>query len=305
MGISAADVKRLREQTGAGMMDCKKALSENENDFEKAVDFLRKKGLAAAAKKQSRVAAEGLVSSFVDSGLGVMVEVNCETDFVAKNDDFKEFTTSISKHISTTKPSTIEELMESKLTSGQTVEEQVNELTLKIGEKIAVRRFTTVATQGAGTVGSYIHGGKIGVLLNISTDKTDESNADFAEYVKDVCMHVAASDVKFISADEIDESFKKREADIYTAQLQDQGKPAEMIPKIVQGKLNKLATEVCLNEQKFVKNPDVSIKQLTKEISEKIGDKITISGFLKYTLGEGIEKRQDNLAEEVAKMTQS
>jgi len=213
MSISASTVKELREKTGAGMMDCKKALNECSGDLEKAVDFLRKKGLAAAQKKQSRVAAEGAIGSYIHGGkIGVLVEVNCETDFVAKNDDFKNF-------------------------------------------------------------------------------------------VKDVAMHIAAADPKFLKAEDMDESFRNREAEIYSAQLKDQGKPENMIPKIVEGKLSKLASEVCLYDQAFVKNPDVKIGDLVNELTLKIGEKIAIRRFVKFNLGEGIEKREDNLADEVAKMT--
>lgn len=213
MSFSAGDVKNLREQTGAGMMACKEALSETKGNFEQAVDYLRKKGLAAASKKQGRIASEGLVGTYVHSGrIGVMVEVNCETDFVAKSEDFQVF-------------------------------------------------------------------------------------------VKDVAMHIAAADPKFVAAAEIDEAFKKREADIYAAQLQEQGKPAAMIPKIVEGKLAKLASEVCLLEQAFVKNPDLKIQDLINQLTLKIGEKIAIRRFVKFNLGEGIEKKKDNLAEEVAKMT--
>lgn len=303
MAISAADVKRLREQTGAGMMDCKKALSENNGDFEAAVDFLRKKGLAAAAKKQGRVAAEGLIGSYVEGNYGVLLEVNCETDFVAKNDDFKNFVDGLSKHIATAKPSNVEELLGTTYNGKLSVQDTVNELTLKIGEKIAVRRFDSVEISGKGGIGTYLHGGKIGVLVEFKAQNVDASNAEFAEYMKDICMHVAATDASFINADEIDEDFKNREADIYAAQLKDQGKPENMISKIVEGKLAKLATEVCLVEQKFVKDPDLSIKDFTAQVSKKLGDSITISKFLKFKLGDGIEKRQDNLADEVAKMT--
>ena len=214
MGISASDVKNLREQTGAGMMDCKKALNETNGNFEKAIDFLRTKGLAAAQKKQGRVAAEGQIGSYIHGGkIGVLVEVNCETDFVAKNEDFQRF-------------------------------------------------------------------------------------------VKDVAMHIAAADPKFIASDEMDEGFKNREAEIYAGQLKEQGKPENMISKIVEGKLAKLASEVCLLEQKWVKNPDLSIKDLMNEITLKIGEKISIRRFVKFNLGEGIEKKkEDNLADEVAKMT--
>jgi elongation factor Ts len=214
MGISAKEVKELREQTGAGMMDCKKALGESGGDFEKAVDFLRKKGLAAAQKKQGRIAAEGTVGSYIHGGkIGVMVEVNCETDFVAKNDDFKQF-------------------------------------------------------------------------------------------VKDVAMHIAAANPQFLKEEDMDKNFLNREVEIYTAQLVEQGKPEKMIPKIVEGKLGKLAEEVCLYHQKFIKDTDKTINDLVNDITLKVGEKVAIRRFVKYNLGEGIEKRQDNLAEEVAKMSQ-
>jgi elongation factor Ts len=206
-------VKELREKTGAGMMDCKKALSETNGDFEKAVDYLRKKGLAAAAKKQSRIAAEGLVGSYIHGGrIGVLVEVNCETDFVAKN-------------------------------------------------------------------------------------------LGFQELVKDIAMHIAASDTRFVRAEEMDQNFVQREKSIYADQLREQGKPEAMINKIVEGKVAKLASEVCLYEQKWVKNPDLTIGDLINESTLKIGEKINVRRFSKYTLGEGIEKKQENFAEEIAKMT--
>lgn len=213
MAITAGAVKELREKTGAGMMDCKKALSENGGDMQKAVDYLRKKGLAAVAKKQSRVAAEGTIASYIHGGkIGVMVEVNCETDFVGKNEDFQNL-------------------------------------------------------------------------------------------AKDIAMHIAASDPKFINADDIDENYKKKEAEIYAGQLKEQGKPENMIPKIVEGKLAKLAKEVCLLEQAFVKNPDQTVGELINEATLKIGEKLSVRRFVRYNLGEGIEKKEDNLADEVAKMT--
>jgi elongation factor Ts len=213
MTINPSHVKELREKTGAGMMDCKKALSETNGDFEKAVDYLRKKGLAAAAKKQSRIAAEGLVGSYIHGGrIGVLVEVNCETDFVAKN-------------------------------------------------------------------------------------------LGFQELVKDIAMHIAASDTRFVRAEEMDQNFVQREKSIYADQLREQGKPEAMINKIVEGKVAKLASEVCLYEQKWVKNPDLTIGDLINESTLKIGEKISVRRFSKYTLGEGIEKKQENFAEEIAKMT--
>ena len=300
--FTAKEVKELREKTGAGMMDCKKALSESNGDLEAAVDFLRKKGLAAAAKKASRVAAEGLIGAVVEGNVGVLVEINCETDFVAKNSDFQNFVDQVANHLVSSNASTVEELREEKLGS-QTVQEAVQELTLKIGEKIDVRRFAKTKLQGEGKVGSYVHGGKIGVLVSLGTDSVEAAKKpEFNELVNDLCLHVAAADPKFLTADEIDEDFKKREATVYEAQLKEQGKPENMIPNIIKGKLNKLASEVCLMDQKFVKNPDLSVSKLLKEYEAKVGAKISVASFQKINLGEGIEKKQDNLAEEVAKL---
>lgn len=293
MAISASDVKNLREMTGAGMMDCKKALNECDGNVETAVDYLRKKGLAAAKKKQSRVAAEGAVVSAVDGKKGVVVEVNCETDFVSKGDDFQNFANSIAQYLLDKEPASIETVKEEK-------GDDINELTLKLGEKIDVRRFELVKTEGA--LGSYNHGGKIGALVDVNTT-ADVTNVDVQELLKDLSMHVAAASPSFLNAGDIDDDFKKKESDIYAAQLRDEGKPEEMIEKIVQGKLKKLASEVCLMNQKFVKNPDQTIEQLVQEVSKKVGSEIVVKAFHKLNLGEGIEKKEDNLADEVAKMT--
>tara|TARA_Y100000590_G_C15511084_1_gene935443 strand:+ start:42 stop:959 length:918 start_codon:yes stop_codon:yes gene_type:complete len=305
MAFTAKEVKELREKTGAGMMDCKKALTENNGDIEAAIDFLRQKGLAAAAKKATRVAAEGLIGGVVEGNVGALVEINCETDFVAKNDDFKGFVTSVANHLVTSSATTVDELKNDKM-GGSTLQEVIQELTLKIGEKIDVRRFLRRNLSGEGKVGSYIHGGKIGVLVEVATDSADVTKKpEFQELVNDLCLHVAASDPKFLTADQIDEDYKQREAKVYRAQLLEQGKPENMIDNIIKGKLNKLASEICLMDQKFVKDPDFSIAKLLKSVEEKVGGKITINGFDKINLGEGIEKKEDNLADEVAKMTRS
>jgi len=305
MSFTAKDVKELREKTGAGMMDCKKALSENNGDLEAAVDFLRQKGLAAAAKKATRVAAEGLIGGVVEGNIGGLVEINCETDFVAKNDDFKNFVTSVANHLIGSSAKDVESLKSEKL-NGKTLQEVIQELTLKIGEKIDIRRFEKKTLTGEGKVGSYVHGGKIGVLVEVATENAAAAkSADFEELVNDLCLHVAAAEPKFLDASGIDEDFKAREAKVYTAQLKEQGKPENMIENIVKGKLNKLASEICLLEQKFVKNPDLSISALIKEFEGKVGSKITVASFSRIKLGDGIEKVTDNLAEEVAKMTQA
>ena len=299
MAISAGDVKKLREMTGAGMMACKEALKSTDGDLEKAVDELRKKGLAQAEKKQGRVAAEGTVVSLVEGNVGVLLEVNCETDFVSKGADFQGFANDVANVVLKSRPADITALLDAKMPSGSSVKEASTELTLKCGEKVDVRRFTLVELSDSGKIGSYNHGGRIGVLVSLKTDL----GAKVDELVKDVCMHVAAAAPTFLHADDIDEAFKKREADIYRAQLIEQGKPENMIDKIIEGKLNKLASEVCLLDQKFVKDPDFSVKKLVDQAAKDLGGEITIVGFEKLNLGEGIEKKEDNLAEEVAKMT--
>ena len=305
MAFTAKDVKELREKTGAGMMDCKKALTENNGDIEQAIDFLRQKGLAAAAKKATRIAAEGLISGVVEGNVGVLVEINCETDFVAKNDDFTSFTTNVANYLVSSSAVDVD-AFKAETFSGKTLQETIQELTLKIGEKIDVRRFMKKTLSGDGKVGSYIHGGKIGVLVEVSADSAETANKpEFSELVNDLCLHVAAADPKFLDASSIDEDYKARESKVYEAQLIEQGKPEKMIANIIKGKLNKLASDICLLDQKFVKNPDLSITKLIKEVEAKTGGKITLKSFDRVKLGEGIEKKVDNLAEEVAKLTQA
>ena len=305
MAFTAKDVKELREKTGAGMMDCKKALTENNGDLEAAIDYLRQKGLAAAAKKATRVAAEGLIGGVVEGAVGALVEVNCETDFVAKNDDFKGFVNKLANHLVTSTASSVEALKAENF-GERTLDETIQELTLKIGEKIDVRRFVKKTMSTEGKVGSYIHGGKIGVLVEVTADTAETAKKpEFQELVNDICLHVAASDPRFLTADQIDEDYKEREAKVYRAQLLEQGKPENMIDNIIKGKLNKLASEICLMDQKFVKDPDLSVAKLVKEVEAKTGGKIAIASFEKINLGEGIEKKDDNLADEVAKLTKA
>lgn len=302
MAYTAADVKNLRETTGAGMMDCKKALDEV-GDFQKAVDYLRAKGLAAAAKKQSRVAAEGMIAACVKGKLASLVEVNCETDFVAKNDAFQEFTNAAANIAVDGNINSIEKLLEAKTANGLTIKDNISELTIKIGEKIDVRRVEVMALEGNGMIGSYVHSGKIGVLCRVETDKDVNENEAFKELVKDLCMQIAAANPQFLDASEIDEDFKNKEAEIYAAQLKEQGKPEAMIPNIVKGKLNKLASEVCLYEQSFVKDPDTTIGKLIEATAKTVGASIKVTKFTKLNLGEGIQKKEENFAEEIAKLT--
>jgi len=303
MAYSAADVKNLRESTGAGMMDCKKALDECGGEFQKAVDYLRAKGLAAAAKKQSRIAAEGLVSAVVKGKLAAVVEVNCETDFVAKNSDFQAFAGTVANVTVDANVNSIEALLTCKAPNGLTIKDNISELTIKIGEKIDVRRVETVKLDGNGMIGSYVHSGKIGVLCKVETDKDVTSNEAFKDLVKDLCMQIAAANPQFLNANEIDEDFKAKEAEIYAAQLKEQGKPEAMIPNIVKGKLNKLASEVCLYEQAFVKDPDMTVGKLVEATSKTVGATIKVTKFVKFNLGEGIQKKEENFAEEIAKIS--
>ena len=291
MAISASDVKLLREKTGAGMMACKNALNETNGNFEEAVDYLRKKGLAAAQKKQSRTAAEGMIVNVVRDGKAVLLEVNCETDFVAKGEDFINFSKQAADYVIDNEVDSVEVLKDKK-------SEDTNEFTLKCGEKIDLRRL--VYRKSSNYFGHYNHGGKIGVLVEAEVDNPSEG---VDELLKDLSMHVAAANPTFLNADQIDQDFKNREAKIYTDQLKEQGKPENMIPQIVEGKLKKLATEVCLLEQKFVKNPDISVSKHIEETSKGLGATLKLISFETITLGEGVEKREDNLADEVAKMT--
>lgn len=302
MAYTAADVKNLRETTGAGMMDCKKALDETQ-DFQKAVDYLRAKGLAAAAKKQSRVAAEGLIAAVVKGKLGSLVELNCETDFVAKNDSFQAFVQTAANVAVDGKITSVQTLLGAKGPKGITLQDEVSELTIKIGEKIDLRRVELMTLEGNGLIGSYVHSGKIGVLCKIEADKDVSGNEAVKELAKDLCMQIAAANPTFLNASQIDEAFKAREAEVYAAQLKEQGKPEAMIPNIVKGKLNKLATDVCLYEQAFVKDPDTTVAKLIETVGKTAGVTLKVTKFTKFNLGEGIEKKQENFAEEIAKLS--
>jgi elongation factor Ts len=302
MAYTAADVKNLRETTGAGMMDCKKALDET-GDFQKAVDYLRAKGLAAAAKKQSRIAAEGVIAAVVKGKLATLVEVNCETDFVAKNDEFQKFASSAANVAVDANVSDVETLLASKSTNGLTIKDNISELTIKIGEKIDLRRVESMKLEGYGLIGSYVHSGKIGVLCKIESNVDIANSDDVKNLVKDISMQIAAASPQFLNASDIDESYKAKEAEIYAAQLKEQGKPDAMIPNIVKGKLAKLASEVCLYEQSFVKDPDTTVGKLIEAVAKKAGATLKVTQFKKLNLGEGIQKKEENFAEEIAKMT--
>ena len=281
MNITATMVKELREKTGAGMMDAKKALVEVDGDMDKAMELLRQKGMASADKKMGRIAAEGRVGSYVSDSVGAMVEVNCETDFVAKNEEFIELTNNLAELVASANPADVEALMATVCPKcGKTVEEALKEKIASIGEKITVRRF--VRYEGA--VATYIHGGKIGVLL--STDKADEVTA------KDVCLHIASSAPEFVSRADIPASVIEEETRIEMGKEDIANKPEQIRAKIVEGRVNKLMAQKCLVEQAFVKNPDQTIEQY-------ISGKFSINKFDRFVLGEGLEKRNENFADEV------
>lgn len=287
MAITAQMVKELREKTGAGMMDCKKALQEVDGDLEKAVDLLREKGIAKAAKKGDRIAAEGLTSVKVNGNEAVILEVNSETDFVAKNEGFQTLVGELADHILAKKPANVEEALTGTMDNGATVEAHINAAVSKIGEKLSLRRFEVKTKTDNDAFGAYLHmGGRIGVLTVIE-GTNDEAAA------KDVSMHIAALNPKYVSRDEVSADEVERERQVLTQQALNEGKPENIVAKMVEGRLGKYFEDVCLNDQSFVKNPDQKVRQFVESKGGKIRD------FVRYEVGEGIEKREDNFAEEV------
>lgn len=299
--ITAQAVKELRERTGAGMMDCKKALTETNGDMEKAVEVLREKGLAAAAKKAGRVAAEGVVKTFISEDMkkGAIVEVNCETDFVADNVEFIEFAGKVAEMAANSTVTTVEELVALKYNDEKTVQEVLTELIAKIGENMTVRRFERVALEN-GVVQSYIHGGgRIGVLVQLACDA---NSGELVQVAKDVCMQIAAANPLFLSQAEVDSKALETEKEIYRAQALNEGKPEKIVEKMVEGRIKKYYKEVCLLDQPWVKDADKSISKYLEEKSKEVGSPITVQKYFRFERGEGIEKKEENFAEEVAKM---
>ena len=295
--ITAQSVKELREKTGAGMMDCKKALTECEGDIEKAVDWLREKGIAKAAKKSGRIAAEGLTRAAVEGNTGVIFEVNSETDFVAKNDDFKAFVADAAEMALNTTASTIEALLEENHAEGKALKDVLNDRIATIGEKLDFRRFETITSEGQ--ISGYIHGaGKIGVLVELLTDARDERVLTLG---KDIAMQVAAMNPKYVSRDDVDAEYLAHETEVLTAQALNEGKPANIVEKMIKGRLEKELKEVCLLEQVFVKDSDLTIKKLVANTAKEVGSDIQVGRVVRFEVGEGIEKKEENFAEEVAK----
>lgn len=302
MAFTAQDVKSLREKTGCGMMDCKKALTEANGNMDKAIDFLREQGLAKAAKKSSRIAAEGIAYAYTneDHTVGVALEVNAETDFVAKNAEFQIFVKNVAETILSTNPTDVADLLtKTAIGTEMTVADLLQEKIQTIGENIIIRRFQRFE----GTVAAYIHmGGKISVLVNFETNSEVASKAEFATYAKDIAMQVAAAAPSYLNKTEVPDEVLEHEKKIMTEQVINEGKPEAIAQKIVMGKIGKYYEENCLVNQIFVKDNKIKIDQYTANIAKELGGNITIKGFVRFEKGEGLEKRSDDFAAEVASM---
>ncbi len=301
MNFTAQDVKALREKTGCGMMDCKKALTEADGDMDKAIDFLREQGLAKAAKKASRIAAEGIAYAVTNAEgtIGVDIEVNAETDFVAKNAEFQEFVKTLAQTVMDTNPTDVDDLL-TKTAVGTDVKvaDLLQEKIQTIGENIKIRRFARFD----GAVATYIHAaGKIGVMVNFETTADTSSDA-FKVYAKDIAMQIAAANPTYLDKTQVTPEVLEHEKKIMTEQVINEGKPQAIAEKIVMGKIGKFYEENCLVNQIFVKDNKLTIEQYTKQVAKELGATIVIKAFVRFEKGEGLEKREDNFAEEVASM---
>ena len=302
MAFTAADVKNLREMTGVGMMDCKKALAASDGDMDKAIEYLREKGLAASAKKAGRIAAEGMAYATVIDGMGVVVEVNAETDFVGKNDKFVGFVKGVAATVAKEKPADLDALMACKYADTElTVTEQQQEMVLVIGENIKVRRFARFAD---GVSVAYVHaGGKIGVLVNLETNLTAEQ---VEEAGKDAAMQIAALNPRFWDKSQVTDEVLESEKKIMMVQMANDpkmaNKPEQVREKIVLGKLNKFYTENCLLQQEFVKDNDLTVEKYLAAAAKALGGKVTFKDAVRFEKGEGIEKKEENFAAEIASM---
>ncbi|MFC9538319.1 translation elongation factor Ts [Lysinibacillus sp. NPDC056959] len=285
--ITAQLVKELREKTGAGMMDCKKALVQTDGDLDAAIDFLREKGLSSAAKKADRIAAEGTTYILENGNEAIILEVNAETDFVSKNDKFQVLVASLAEQLLAAKPATVEAALELANAEGVKVVDQISSAIATIGEKITLRRFEVKTKTDADAFGSYLHmGGRIGVLVTL------EGSTDAAA-AKDVAMHIAAINPTYVSRDEVSAEEVERERKVLTEQALNEGKPENIVAKMVEGRLGKYFEDVCLLDQTFVKNSDQKVRDFVASTGG------SVNGFVRYAVGEGIEKREDNFAEEV------
>ena len=309
MGFTAADVKNLREMTGVGMLDCKKALAESDGDMDKAVEYLREKGLAAAQKKAGRIAAEGMACAVVADGIGAMVEVNAETDFVAQNDKFIEFSKNVAAVVAKENPADLDALLAKPYpATGRTVQEEQQEMVLVIGENIKIRRFTRFAD---GVTVPYNHmAGRIGVLVNMEVSAGLEANETVTELGKDIAMQIAAMNPSFLDKSDVNQDTLDKEREILMAQAKAENetakkpKPDNILEKMVEGRISKYYEENCLLQQAFVKENKVSVEQHVAAVAKELGGSITVKSFVRYEKGEGIEKKEDNFAAEVASMMQ-
>lgn len=297
--ITAEMVKELRERTGAGMMDCKKALTSADGDIEKAIEILREKGLAAAAKKAGRVASEGLVETYIseDGVFGAIVELNCETDFVGKNEDFIAFNKNIAKQAALSNAKDTQELMNEKYIAGEsTVKETLTALIAIIGENMNLRRFERFVKNENGILKDYIHGGgRIGVMIQLAC----RNEVEIQELAKDIAMQIAAASPLYITRDQVTADIIEKEKEIFKVQAMNEGKPEDIAEKMVQGRLQKFYKEVCLMEQLWIRDQDYTIKRLLEEKSKEIGAEISIKKFVRFEKGEGIEKKNEDFAAEV------
>ncbi|WP_305046996.1 translation elongation factor Ts [Geoalkalibacter sp.] len=302
MSITASMVSELREKTGAGMMDCKKALTEAAGNMEEAIDILRKKGLSAAAKKSGRVAAEGLVVAAGEGDCGVLVEVNAETDFVAKNEAFQKFTAAVAEVVLRQAPTDVEALKALAFPgTGRSVGEELTHQIATIGENMNIRRFARFEAK-PGAVAAYIHGaGKIGTLVELQTEKG--ASEEVKALARQIAMHVAAANPQYLVRAEVPADVLERERDIMSVKAKESGKPDNIIPKIVEGQLNKFYGEVCLTEQAYVIDPDQKVEQVVKALAKTLGTEIKLTRFARFQLGEGLEKKVDDFAAEVAALT--
>jgi elongation factor Ts len=305
--VTPAMVKEIREITGAGMLDCKKALEESDGDIEKAKVILREKGLAAAAKKAGRVATEGMVQAYVqESSTGVLVEINSETDFVAKNDLFREFSSDVAKQIAKSDVADVSILLQQPYFNDEalTIQQLLNEKIAKIGENITIRRFVRYESAGNSVIESYIHGGgKIGVLVEILAQNAAANQDAIRELAREVAMQIAAENPKYIARAEVPTDELDKEKEILRNQALNEGKPEKIVDRMVEGRISKYYEEVCLSEQTYFRNQDVTIAQLVKDRAAKIGDTLEIARFARFQLGEGLEKKQDDFVAEVMAQT--
>ncbi|NOY13630.1 MAG: elongation factor Ts [Deltaproteobacteria bacterium] len=302
MSITAAMVSELRKKTGAGMMDCKKALTETAGNMDDAVDFLRKKGLSAAAKKSGRVAAEGMVVAASEGSIGALVEVNAETDFVAKNDAFKAFAAGIAQVVLAAPGSDDVEALKALPypETGRTVAEELTHQIATIGENMDIRRFERIDA-GQGVVSSYVHGaGKIGVLVELQTESTD---GRVAELGRQIAMHVAAAAPQYLTRDDVPSVVVDKEKEIMRVKALDSGKPENIVEKIITGQINKYFGEVCLLEQAFVIDPDQKVGKIVEALAKELGTEIKLNSYARFQLGEGIEKKEGDFAAEVAALS--